>query len=105
MEVVIGEHHFKGIHDQWISTEKENPFTGLDEFLAEYFGKHILIFIAYDVKNHIEDLQTNHKNDIGFPLIHCIIPAKNYSFKGFKPGKKQVIIIYNFNLKLQKRTT
>ena len=88
MEVVIGEHHFKGIHDQWISTEKENPFTGLDEFLAEYFGKHILIFIAYDVKNHIEDLQTNHKNDIGFPLIHCIIPAKNYSFRGFKPGKK-----------------
>ena len=88
MEVVIGEHRFKGIHDQWISTEKENPFTGLDKFLAKYFGKHILIFITYDVKNHIEDLQTNHKNDIGFPLIHCIIPAKNYSFKGFKPGKK-----------------
>ena len=103
MEVVIGEHHFKGIHDQWISTEKENPFTGLDEFLAKYFGKHILIFITYDMKNHIEDLQTNHHNDIGFPLIHCIVPKEKYPLKGLN-RKKQVIIIFNLNLKLQKRT-
>ena len=68
-----GEDYFKGIHDQWVSKENKEPFTGLDEFLTQYSGKHILIFITYDVKNHIEDLQTNHENDIEFPFnsLYC----------------------------------
>ena len=88
MEVVIGEDYFKGIHDQWVSKENKEPFEDLDEFLTQNSGKHILIFITYDVKNHIEDLQTNHKNDIEFPLIHCIVPKEKYPFKGFKSEKK-----------------
>ena len=88
MEVVIGEDHFKGIHDQWISKEKNDPFDSLDDFLNKHSGKHILIFISYDVKNHIEDLQTNHKNVLKFPLIHCIVPVEKHRFKGFEFEKK-----------------
>ena len=41
-------------------------------------------FTIVDVKNHIEDLQTNHKNVLKFPLIHCIVPVEKHRFKGFE---------------------
>tara|TARA_B100001939_G_scaffold346792_1_gene366492 strand:+ start:156 stop:1301 length:1146 start_codon:yes stop_codon:yes gene_type:complete len=103
LEVVIGEDHFKGIHDQWISKEKNDPFDSLDDFLNKHSGKHILIFISYDVKNHIEDLQTNHKNVLKFPLIHCIVPVEKHRFKGFEFEKKMNEDHIQFEPKISKK--
>ena len=41
--------------------------------------------------------------DEGERLIFKILKSGNF-LKGLNPGEKQVIIIYNLNLKLQKRT-
>ena len=68
LEVVIGEDHFKGIHDQWISKEKNDPFDSLDDFLNKHSGKHILIFISYDVLANPE-LRSGIKDFSNWPTI------------------------------------
>ena len=55
------------------------------------------------MKNHIEDLQTNHKNVLKFPLIHCIVPVEKHRFKGFEFEKKMNEDHIQFNPKFQKK--
>ncbi len=103
MEVVIGEELYKGIQEQWISSENKDPFSELNEFLKQHSGKHIIIFLSYDLKNHIENLQSHQKEENDFPLIQCIIPKIKMPFTGFKTGNTEQKQNIKFKPKISKQ--
>src|SRR5690606_11797678 len=49
-------------------------FTDLENFKSRYPDTLIPGFLSYDLKNEVEDLQTNHPNPLGFPDAYFFIP-------------------------------
>lgn len=49
-------------------------FTDLENFKSRYPNTLIPGFLSYDLKNEVEDLQTNHHNPLGFPDAYFFIP-------------------------------
>lgn len=49
-------------------------FTDLENFKSRYPNTLIPGFLSYDLKNEVEDLQTNHPNPLGFPDAYFFIP-------------------------------
>lgn len=49
-------------------------FTDLENFKSRYPDTLIPGFLSYDIKNEVEDLQTNHPNPLGFPDAYFFIP-------------------------------
>lgn len=56
-------------------------FTDLEKFKSRYPNTLIPGFLSYDLKNEIEDLQTNHPNPLGFPDAYFFIPQVLIEFQ------------------------
>jgi len=81
MFVILGNKLFSGTKDELtIETPHANSFNELDRFIRLHNGEHILCFISYDLKNSIENLHSNNKDHILFPIIKCIVPISIESF-------------------------
>ena len=77
MKVIIGENYYVGIKDELtIDHDDEKIFESLDDFILKYKKYHKIFFISYDLKNKIESLKSNNKDNINFPIIKCIVPEK-----------------------------
>ena len=82
MFVVLGNKLFTGSTDVLtIKTPASNSLKKLDEFIALHKGKHIICFISYELKNSIETLSSNNKDQIHFPVIKCIVPSTVETYK------------------------
>ncbi len=81
MFVILGNKIFSGIKDELtIETDRVNPLNKVDDFICQHSGEHILCFLSYDLKNSIEELYSDNKDHIQFPIIKCIIPSKIESY-------------------------
>jgi len=77
LTIVLNDICYSGILDEWKYTGKEqNIFEELDSFINKNKGETIICFISYDLKNHIEKLNSNNPDKIDFPTIHCLVPKK-----------------------------
>lgn len=52
----------------------ENPLEQLQNFINAHEGKHLLVNLSYDLKNHIEDLSTTNPDYLHFPLGYAWVP-------------------------------
>jgi len=62
-----------GAKDEF-SAKEGSVFTELEKFKSRYSSKLIPGFLSYDLKNEIEDLQTNHPNPLLFPDAYFFVP-------------------------------
>ena len=83
MEFIIGDDHYLGCLEQWTPSNNHTLFEELDHFISKNAGKHILVFISYDIKNHIENLETRCNDTLNFPEILCVVPEKKNKFSAF----------------------
>ena len=104
MEFVIGDDHYLGCLEQWTSSNNHTLFEELDHFISKNAGKHILVFISYDIKNHIENLETRCNDPLNFSEILCVVPEKKNKFSAFNVQKKTENNPLNFMLKFLKKT-
>ena len=62
-----------GSIQEHVTNEKEVDFIELDKFITQpnqwKFG-----YLTYDVKNSIEELNSNNNNFLNFPLLHFFVP-------------------------------
>ncbi len=74
----------------WSSTV-ENPklFDELDAFISNNKNEYIICFYSYDLKNNIEDLSSNNKDNMKFPDIHCFVPDEIHN--NYLIGKEKKI--------------
>ena len=74
----------------WSSTI-ENPklFDELDAFISNNKNEYIICFYSYDLKNNIEDLSSNNKDNMKFPDIHCFVPDEIHN--NYLIGKEKKI--------------
>lgn len=54
--------------------EQDNPIDQLQHFIDEHKGKHILLNLSYDLKNHIENLDSANPDHVEFPLGYAWVP-------------------------------
>ena len=52
----------------------EKPLEQLQDFIDEHDGKHLLVNLSYDLKNHIEDLSSTNPDYLNFPLGYAWVP-------------------------------
>lgn len=57
-----------------IKLSDNNPLEELQAFIDEHQGKHLLVNLSYDLKNHIEDLTSSNPNYMNFPLGYAWVP-------------------------------
>lgn len=53
-----------------------NGFAQLDTFLKAHTGAHVMVQLAYDLKNELEKLHSQHTDGIGFPLLVAFVPEQ-----------------------------
>ena len=89
MEVFFKNTLYKGAKTLWSSTIK-NPklFDELDAFISNNKNEYIICFYSYDLKNNIEDLSSNNRDNIKFPDIFCFVPDEIYNDYLFEKEKK-----------------
>ena len=89
MEVFFKNTLYKGAKALWSSTIK-NPklFDELDAFISNNKNEYIICFYSYDLKNNIEDLSSNNRDNIKFPDIFCFVPDEIYNDYLFEKEKK-----------------
>ncbi len=84
MEVILNKTRYSSPTDKLTcSIDETNVFDKLEFFINKHKGNHIVCFISYELKNHIEKLDSNNIDTIKFPLIICFTPGKieeNYTF-------------------------
>ncbi len=70
-----------GAADEYIAYA--NALDGLGSFLAKHQRQHnmVLGYIAYDVKNEIENLNSSNTAYTGFPLVHFFVPENLFICK------------------------
>ena len=90
MEVFFKNTLYKGTKTSWSSTV-ENPklFDELDAFISNNKNEYIICFYSYDLKNNIEDLSSNNKDNMKFPDIHCFVPDEIHN--NYLIGKEKKI--------------
>ena len=90
MEVFFNNTLYKGTKTSWNSTV-ENPklFDELDAFISNNKNEYIICFYSYDLKNNIEDLSSNNKDNMKFPDIHCFVPDEIHN--NYLIGKEKKI--------------
>ena len=54
--------------------ETESGFKDLEIFLETQVGQWILGYLSYDLKNELEQLQSNHQDHLGFAKLHFFVP-------------------------------
>lgn len=52
----------------------EKPLEQLQDFIDKYEGKHLLVNLSYDLKNHVEDLTSSNPDYLNFPLGYAWVP-------------------------------
>ena len=57
-----------------IKLTADDPLTQLQSFIDEHAGKHLLVNLSYDLKNHIEDLTSSNPDYLQFPLGYAWVP-------------------------------
>ncbi|MFT5858925.1 MAG: para-aminobenzoate synthetase component 1 [Flavobacteriaceae bacterium] len=57
-----------------IKLTESDPLIQLQEFIVEHQGKHILLNLSYDLKNHVENVTSLNENYLNFPLGYVWIP-------------------------------
>ena len=103
MEVFFNNTLYKGAKVSW-SSSIENPklFDELDVFISNNKKEYIICFYSYDLKNNIENLSSNNKDEIRFPDIYCFVPDEihnNYSFKKEKKINQKIAFQANISKK------
>ena len=90
MEVFFKNTLYKGTKTSW-SSNVENPklFDELDAFISNNKNEYIICFYSYDLKNNIEDLSSNNKDNMKFPDIHCFVPDEIHN--NYLIGKEKKI--------------
>lgn len=53
-----------------------NGFAQLEDFIRQHTGEHIMVQLAYDLKNELEQLHSSHPDHIGFPLLVAFVPEE-----------------------------
>jgi len=64
--------------------DKNNAFEGLEKFKAEHPNQWMFGFFSYDLKNELEELETNFPNPLDFPDLLFFIPKILIHFLGNK---------------------
>ncbi len=104
MRTIIGENYYDGIKAELILTHKdENVFIRLEDFLIKYKHETKLFFISYDLKNKIENLSSNNKDQTQFPLLHCIVPNKILPKEKFENSNPTKNSTFNFKPEFNKQ--
>ena len=62
-----------GVETEIVGTASENPFKILQD-LHDLHKNWLFGFLTYDLKNGIEDLESNHFDGLGFPELHFFSP-------------------------------
>jgi len=57
-----------------LKLSEDNPLEQLQSFIDEHEGKHLLINLSYELKNHIEDLSSSNPDYTNFPLGYAWVP-------------------------------
>lgn len=57
-----------------IKLSDEHPLEELQAFIDEHKGKHLLVNLSYDLKNHLEDLSSENPDYMNFPLGYAWVP-------------------------------
>ena len=104
MNTIIGGNYYTGILDDFIIKKDDlNVFNKLDSFIKKYKNHTKLFFISYDLKNKIENLKSEKKDPINFPILHCIVPEKKRLKNDFINLKKSENVSIKFKPELTKK--
>lgn len=63
-------------------SEGSDTFAGLQQFIDTHPGSWIPGFLAYDLKNETEDLQSRHPRHLAFPDAYFFVPLYTLRFYG-----------------------
>ena len=75
MFVILNKKIYSGIDSELkLYSRSKDIFSKIDSFLSNNSSKTILSFLSYDLKNNIENLDSNNKDNTNFPLVHLIVP-------------------------------
>lgn len=85
----------RGSRQSILSNQEINPFDQLNDFISSA-KDWIVGHLAYDLKNDIEELHSNHPDFIQFPSLHLFVPEYLILVKGNQ---------YIFHLKKDRDTT
>jgi para-aminobenzoate synthetase component I len=95
LEVILNNTRYSSPLDQLIcSIGDSKVFEKLDVFLKKNNGNHIICFFSYELKNHIEKLESSNIDNINFPLLICFTPEEieeNYTLFTFEKEEQQNI--------------
>ena len=104
MNTIIGGNYYTGILDDFIIKKDDlNVFDKLDLFIKKYKNHTKLFFISYDLKNKIENLKSEKKDPINFPILYCLVPEKKQSKNNFINSKKSENVSIKFKPELTKK--
>ena len=104
MNTIIGGNYYTGILDDFIIKKDDlDVFNKLDSFIKKYKNHTKLFFISYDLKNKIENLNSEKKDPINFPILHCIVPEKKRLKNDFINLKKIENVSIKFKPELTKK--
>lgn len=53
-----------------------NCFDALEKFVATHHNNYVFTYFCYDLKNELEQLQSNHEDNIGFDSIYAFVPEQ-----------------------------
>jgi para-aminobenzoate synthetase component 1 len=82
-----------------LEDEALNIFKEIDQFISDNQGKYIFLAISYDLKNHIENLESKNEDSVDFPLLkmwtsETILAFKNESVTVLEGESNEKIAAY-----------
>ena len=89
MHIIIGDNYYSGIRDDLIIDQtQKNVFERLEQFLYKHKNDYKILLISYELKDKIEELESNNNDNVQLPILRCIIPEKVLPKIDFKPKIK-----------------
>jgi para-aminobenzoate synthetase component I len=77
-----------GVYDELMSSTG-NAFNQLKSFYTTHSKQWIFGYFGYDLKNEIEDLQSNNHDGLNFPDLYFFVPKYLIAFKD---GKAEILL-------------
>lgn len=77
-----------GASDTYVSTAGKDTFADIQDFVDKYPNTWVPGFFGYDLKNEIENLDSHHPNQTGFPDALFFVP-------------KATLLIGNYNVEIK----
>lgn len=81
LELQSTEYIFSAGFKSILSCNVGNAFSELNQFLNQHKGEYCILFLSYDLKNEIENLNSAHLDHIGFPDITAFVPEHFFRIK------------------------